>query len=77
MTPSTSLPSHGSLPLPKGDLWKQRSVLHPAGHPYGSSPDSVEPSVRASARTSLGYIGIAIVQTLRGHDVRFFVLRRK
>ena len=49
MTPSTSLPSHGSLPVPNSELRKQRSVPHPAGmgHPYGSSPDSIEPSVQS------------------------------
>jgi len=47
ITPSISLPSHGSLPLPNTELWKQRSMPSAAGarHPYGSSPDSIEPSV--------------------------------
>ena len=49
MTPSVSLPSQRSLPVPTGsELWKQRSMPPSVGmgHPYGSSPDSLEPSVR-------------------------------
>ncbi len=47
ITPSISMPSHGSMPLPNSELWKQRSMPPAvgAGHPYGSSPDSIGPSV--------------------------------